>query len=191
MARPPKNVKKFVREGEICSFNAESNEWVYCRLTSKRVREKGKSKTVQVRVITGRYTIWGRRDHDDDFNVKPTITQFTCEEYGISKVLKTYLPQEWVLKQGEYAEALFLKAIQDKLPTSYLLHDKTISIPEGIYAGARIERLLEMYAEKNITLERLTILGSIVLLRYPDHNEISAPTAEQSALLEELGVSLL
>jgi len=129
---------------------------------------------------------------DDDFGlIKPTITQFTCEEYGISKVLKTYLPQKWVLKQGEYAEALFLKAIQDILPTSYLLHGKTIFIPENIYAGARIQRLMEMYAEKNITLERLRILESIVLIRYSDRIEISAPNAEQSALLKELGVSLL
>lgn len=173
--------------GEAARLDPESQHWFIYRRTSQRV--PGKKNPVVKRVDIALCTPMGREELGSRPDI--SISNCSCHEYGISRVLWAKRPANWMKANGTYCEALFLDAIHDKLPQSYILIDKDYSLPsDGLNIELRKVNLWEEYKAEGITIEALELLRSITLIHYPDHDEITAPTEEQEELLKKLGVKL-
>jgi len=190
MARRPQYVTDVIREGEMATFDKETQRWMLYRLTSKRI--PGKKNPVKERTYVAEVTPLGRKDLTVINSPKLDVIHVTPYEYGISRVLEQKMPYGWAQLYPEDCEAIFLDAIRKVLPTSYLLRGKDYSLPtKGINIPLRQKVLWEHYEKLGITLEQLEPLRMIQLLCFEDKESVTAPNAAQAELLSRLGVELV
>lgn len=175
--------------GETGHYDQEKKQWYACKATSKRV--KGKPYPQKVLVPVARCTPEGRIELPETPVPKLNLVHCTVFEYGISHTLLLKLPSEWYNYCKDYYMTIFYDAIREKIPDSYLLRDKVITLPKGMNIPLRKKALWEMYGKNGIKFEELLLLKGIYLLHYPDRDEVTAPTPNQEALLKRLGVTLL
>lgn len=183
MARLPQYVAQAKRKNEIARL--ENGEWVLFSRTSKRVPESQYPLVTEKKVAIA--TPSGRIDIQNA--IKPVIGNFVCYEFGYSYALLRLCPYAWKASLKDDWENILVDLICRQSPTSFLKKNHpSIVLPENRFIHMHQNRFWSKLPEN--ANEILQPLKYLQIVYFPDHVEISQPTSEHMAVLNQFDISL-
>ncbi len=182
MARRPAYMAGQMKHGEIAHF--EDGVWYICTRTSRR--ENGEYKRI-IRKIAVSYPS-GRRELSDAADPIAYPGNAQIYEFGFSYGMQVACPLQWKsFLRGDW-EMLFLYIIQQESPESYLLKERTVTVPESRNPDLQRKRFWERIPDQ--IRMHLETLRSLHVIFDSDRIHIELPTDAQKLALDALGIDL-